>query len=72
MPIDWIEVESSNIAAIAYVKEEEEMLVQFNNSRVYSYSDVTVEVFESFKAADSKGKYFNEHIKGVYDYQRIS
>jgi len=72
MAVEWIEVESSNVAAIAYIRAAEQLLVQFNNGSVYSYSAVPVEVFDGLKAADSKGRYLNAHIKGVYDCQKIS
>ncbi len=72
MGIEWIEVESNNIAAIRYIPEGRELSVQFNNGSVYAYSGVPADVFEDFKAADSKGKFLNEHIKGVYDYKRVS
>lgn len=72
MAIEWIEVRSSNIAAIAYAKETSSLLVQFTNSRVYSYDDVPEQVFEDFKAANSKGKFLNEHIKDVYQYEKLS
>lgn len=72
MTVEWIEVKSSNLAAIAYVEQTEQLLVQFASGSVYSYDDVPLQVFEDFKAADSKGKFLNEHIKGDYHYEKIS
>lgn len=72
MAIEWIDVESSNIGAIAYIPQAEQLMVQFTNGSVYAYSNVSAEVFEEFLDADSKGKYLNTHIKGVYDYERVS
>jgi len=69
---EWIEVESSNIEAIAYVPETDGLLVRFSSGSVYSYSDVPAEVFEDFKDAGSKGKFLNEQIKGVYVAEKIS
>ncbi len=69
---EWIEVDSSNIAAISYVPETQGLMVKFNSGSVYTYADVPAEVFDDFKDADSKGKFFNEHIKGVYPYERVS
>ena len=72
MAVEWELVESSNIAAIGYDREAQRLLVQFTNGSVYSYSDVPVEVFDNFKAAESKGRYLNDYIKGVYNYERVS
>ena len=72
MTVEWTLVDSSNVAAIGYEKEAEDLHVQFNSGSVYVYSNVPVEVFDNFKDADSKGRYLNENIKGVYDYIRIS
>jgi len=69
---EWIEVESSNVAAIRYDGDDEELEVQFNNNIIYAYFNVPAKVFDEFKDADSKGRYLNQHIKGVYDYQKIS
>ncbi len=72
MAVEWIEVKSSNIAAIAYIKEAKQLMVQFNNGNVYAYSDVPEEVFDGFLDASSKGRYFAEHIKGKYEYEKVS
>jgi len=71
MAIEWTEVESSNIAAIAYIKEASQLMVQFNSGSVYAYSNVPEEVYQDFLDAGSKGKYFNAHIKGVYQYEKV-
>lgn len=69
--IDWVEVESSNIAAIGYdADEEDDLYVRFNSGAEYVYHDVPEDVYNSFMDSDSKGKYLNEHIKGVYQFEK--
>ena len=72
MTVEWTMVDSSNVAAIGYDKEAEELHVQFNNGSTYVYRAVPEDVVKDFLNADSKGKFLNEHIKGVYSYERIS
>lgn len=64
----WTEVESSNIEA---VRVEVELFVKFKGGAVYNYHDVPYEVAKGFFDAESKGKYLNQHIKGVYAYKKL-
>ena len=69
--VEWELVESSNVAGIGYNAQTKELHVQFKSGAVYVYQDVSFEVVEAFKEAPSKGKYFNEHIKGAYEFEKI-
>ena len=72
MATEWTEVKSSNIKAIGYVEDTNGLLVEFKSGAVYTYNDVPVEVYKALAGAESKGKYFAEHIKGVFEYQKVS
>jgi hypothetical protein len=67
-------VETPNSTAfteISYSHSELVLSVVFRNSGVrYYYYDVSPEVWNSFKNADSKGGFFNSDIKGYYEYKR--
>ncbi|MFS2049742.1 KTSC domain-containing protein [Variovorax sp. Varisp41] len=57
-------VESHQDAAVGYDAERRMLQVTFTRgSNVYQYPDVAPEVHAAFMAAESKGKYFGEHIK---------
>ena len=61
-------VESHQIAAIGHDAATEILAIQFKSWKggtgsTYYYSNFTVEDFAAFKAAESKGKHFGEHIK---------
>lgn len=63
--------ESSAFIEIMYWPFTSELRVTFRNSEdTYVYYDVSPEVWHSFKTADSKGSYFNEEIKGYYEYDK--
>lgn len=75
MAIEWTLVESSNVVAIGYEHHDDELKaelhVQFKSGTEYVYHDVPAGVVQDFLDADSKGKYLNEHIRGVYAYEKI-
>ena len=64
-----IEVNSSNIRAIDH--DGTHLMVEFKNGSKYRYKNVSSEVFESLKKAESKGRFVNSEIKGKFDYERI-
>ncbi len=65
--IDLQSVDSSLIGRIGYDAESETLAVQMCNSLdVYHYADVPQAVANEFLAAESKGRYFVENIKGQY------
>ncbi|MCC7451234.1 MAG: KTSC domain-containing protein, partial [Anaerolineae bacterium] len=63
--MDRHEVESSVIKSIGCSVVLE---VEFESGRVYQYFDVPIAVYLEFLTADSKGKYFNAHIRNEYPY----
>ncbi len=62
------DVESSVIGAVGYSRVLE---IEFESGRVYQYYDVPQDIFEGMQNAESKGRYFNAHIRGQFDYQEI-
>lgn len=67
----WITVESTNIKKIGYNKSKQELFVEFNSGNQYKYMKVQQDIYSSFKDAESKGKFFQQTIKGCFDYERI-
>lgn len=65
--MDMISVSSTNIAAVGYDEADQTLRVQFNNGRTYEYAMVPVTVYDDLIAADSVGRYFNAHVKNVFD-----
>lgn len=66
--------QSSNIDAVAYDPEKQQLWVRFKGKDVYTYFDVPLMVYRGFWSAPSKGHYFwekirkNKHIK----YQKLT
>lgn len=61
---------SSVIQSFVYDKEEQRLVVRFVTGKVYTYDDVPAEVAEGFKAAASKGTYFNDVIRDRFPFAR--
>jgi len=62
------DVESTVIDAIGYSRVLE---IRFESGRIYQYYNVPEEIYNAMLVAPSKGKYFNESIRGKYSYQEI-
>lgn len=60
-------VESSQIACIGYSAERRTLAVQFHRGAmaIYHYADVSLQTFEAFMGAESKGRFHREHIKAL-------
>lgn len=64
-------VESSLLASLAYDSDQTLELLFRSGSR-YRYSAVPQTVLEQLLAAESKGAYFNQHIRNRFPYQRLA
>lgn len=67
-----IRVESSSIDSVGYDPDTRRLFVRFLESgNAYVYSEVPERVFNDLLASNSKGRYFNEMIKGAFVYRRL-
>ena len=57
---------SSVIAAVEYDEASEQLDIELRTGRAYRYLDVPAAVHEAFMAADSMGRFYNDHIRDVY------
>ncbi len=72
MMIEMDYVDSSNVEAIGYDIDTQQLHVRFSKSgATYVYYGVEEWRFVEFQQAESKGTYLNENIKGTYDYSRL-
>ena len=63
-----IAVESSTLAAIAYDDDRGILQLEFRSGKMYRYFGVPAAVCEGLLRASSKGKYFNEVIRGHFPF----
>jgi hypothetical protein len=61
-------LESSVVRAAGYTYVLE---IEFQSGRIYQYFDVPEGIYNAFLDSESKGKYFNAHIRGKFPYREI-
>lgn len=71
--IPLVEIDSSSLAAVGYRLIDEMLLVRFKSTplEVWAYHQVPFELWVSMQNAESKGKFFYEHIKGKFKAEKI-
>lgn len=62
-------VQSEAVAQIEYDPPSRTLFVRFTSGEWYSYFDVPARVRDAFGAAESKGRFFQDHIRDRYAYQ---
>jgi hypothetical protein len=64
--LDIVAIESSALANVAYDNECATFRVEFRDGTVYQYLGVPRDNYENLLRADSKGAYFNHHIRSRF------
>ena len=62
---------STVIRRFDYMPEAQELVIEFTTGRRYAYSDVPEREVQAMRAAFSKGRYFNAHIRDRYRCREI-
>ena len=65
-------ISSSNLEALTYDGDSEELIIEFKDGGRYAYDKVPKKIIEAFLEDQSKGKFFHANIKSKYDYKKIS
>jgi hypothetical protein len=63
---------STAIRFFRYDSAKRELQVTFVTRRRYIYDDLPPDVFDAFRAAFSKGAFFNHEIRDRYSYREIT
>ena len=66
-----VTVESTTLATVAYDEARELLQLEFCSRAVYLYFGVPAAVHQGLLAAPSKGRYFNQTIRGQFSYRSI-
>lgn len=64
-------VESSDLASLGYDKEMKILEVEFVSGSVYQYVNVPENVYIELLKSESKGGYFNKHIRDGYQSSKV-
>ena len=63
---------SAVISTYYYEKDSESLVVKYVSGIIYRYKLVPEDVYNQMKQSISKGYFLNKHIKGKYDFEKIS
>ena len=72
MPIERQPVVSSDIASIGYDETAETLEIEFKATGIYRYFSVPKTVAAELSATTSPGKFFLQHIKGKYAWEKVA
>ena len=73
MTVSMIDVRSSNVAAIGYDVDKQELYVRFKGSKgeVYVYEKVYPDVHSNLMACDSIGGFLSKNVKPHYKFRKV-
>ncbi|MEW6146336.1 MAG: KTSC domain-containing protein [Thermodesulfobacteriota bacterium] len=71
-PLARFTVVSSVINSIGYCLESRALEIEFQSGAVYRFVDVPKETFEDFLKAESKGSFFNKHVRSLFAFGRAA
>ena len=69
----WFPLESEMLASVAYDAEKQMLYLRFRKTGdVYRYSEFPQEKYAEFLNAESHGRYFLNHIRHDFTYERLA
>jgi hypothetical protein len=70
--VDWQHFESKLLAAAAYSAPRRILYLRFQSGEIYRYFTFPAERYQEFLDADSRGRYFLNHIRNRFPYERLA
>jgi hypothetical protein len=67
---DRVDFDSTTLASATYDHRQNQLRVDFREGSRYTYSTVAAAVFQDLVGSPSKGKFFNQHIRGRFPYAK--
>jgi KTSC domain len=69
--MNWVSVDSSVFASVAYRGGQRQLFLRFHSGKVYRYLGFPPDQYDELLAAKSKGEYFAESIRGKFLYEEV-
>jgi hypothetical protein len=69
--MDRIEVDSTTLAWVGYSPDQRLLELGFHSGKVFDYFEVPLQTYYELLHADSKGRYFNLHIRNHFRAQSV-
>ena len=70
--MDWQSFESKLLASSAYDGARQILYLRFRSGDVYRYFDFSEEQYRAFLDAESRGRYFLNHVRNQFRYERLA
>jgi hypothetical protein len=64
--MERLPIDSSTLSWVGYSSAQRLLQLGFHSGKVYEYLDVPLRTFQELLDADSKGRYFNVHIRNHF------
>jgi hypothetical protein len=64
-------IDSNTLAFVSYDLGQRVLDLEFRRGAVYRYFDVPPSIHDALLAADSKGRFFNRHIRNHFRCQQL-
>jgi hypothetical protein len=65
-------VNSSSIRSVGYDAVLRLLEIEFHSGNIYQYYSVPESCYSELMSAPSKGTYFTQHIRDVFEYTRVA
>jgi len=66
-----VDLQSTSLQAATYQDQSAFLELKFRSGAIYRYRDVPVTIYLELLRAESKGQYFNQHIRNRFAYAKI-
>jgi hypothetical protein len=66
-----MELQSTSLKAAEYQPRNALLEVEFRTGAVYRYFEVPASIYQELLEAESKGRYFNQHIRNRFRTEKI-
>jgi hypothetical protein len=69
--VEWVALESSVFTSAAYRADARQLYLRFHEGNIYRYFECPRSVYKALLAAESKGRYFAQHIRNEFHCERV-
>jgi len=67
-----VDLQSTSLKAVTYQDQSAHLELEFRSGAIYRYSAVPALVYQELLRAESKGRYFNQHIRNRFTHAQIN
>jgi hypothetical protein len=69
--VERMALDSTALTWIRYLPEQRILQVSLRTGRDYEYRDVPLSIYRELLAAESKGRYYNRHIRNNFPFREV-